>query len=98
MAERGLSTTSTHSQTAPEIPLHHEPSPTKDLQTTAADSEPPQVRPTCRWPSRKSTSASACDGPGRNSLTDEGACTSSVWLIAHANALCYCCCAKDKAQ
>lgn len=36
MAERGLSTTSTHSQAPPEIPLHHEPSPTKDLERPGA--------------------------------------------------------------
>ena len=35
-AERGLSTTSTHSQ-APEIPLSHDPSPTKGAAAVAAD-------------------------------------------------------------
>ena len=35
-AERGLSTTSTHSQ-APEIPLSHDPSPTKGAAVEAAD-------------------------------------------------------------
>ncbi|CAL8465339.1 g4874 [Coccomyxa elongata] len=39
VAERGLSTTSTHSQ-APEIPLHHEPSPTKDIQAPASTAAP----------------------------------------------------------
>ena len=34
-AERGLSTTSTHSQ-APEIPLSHDPSPTKGAAAAAA--------------------------------------------------------------
>ena len=35
-AERGLSTTSTHCQ-APEIPLSHDPSPTKAVAAAAAD-------------------------------------------------------------
>ena len=37
MAERGLSTTSTHSQQAPEIPLGHEPSPTRGIDGATAD-------------------------------------------------------------
>ena len=36
MAERGLSTTSTHSQQAPEIPLGHEPSPTRGIDGAMA--------------------------------------------------------------
>ena len=36
MAERGLSTTSTQSQQAPEIPLGHEPSPTRGIDGATA--------------------------------------------------------------
>lgn len=36
MAERGLSTTSTHSQQPPEIPLGHEPSPTRGIDGATA--------------------------------------------------------------
>lgn len=36
MAERGLSTTSTHSPQAPEIPLGHEPSPTRGIDGATA--------------------------------------------------------------
>ncbi|EIE23176.1 hypothetical protein COCSUDRAFT_53534 [Coccomyxa subellipsoidea C-169] len=44
VAERGLSTTSTHSQ-APEIPLHHEPSPTKDLERPGTAAAPSHDTP-----------------------------------------------------
>jgi len=40
LAERGLSTTSTHSQ-APEIPLGHEPSPTRGVGGAPADPRAP---------------------------------------------------------